>query len=214
MLAAMQGRTQYRPTADNALMKSIVRHAAWLIPRFRVRDVQSPFYRAMGGPYRGKLVEFGEIVVAHLPEVGKGSGNPAPKLADRRISAVWLGKSDLTDEHLVRADDGVVYARSVRRFAEHSWSEENLRSVVETPQKPRSTASDDTADLRAVPEVRENDNENEEKKEDDSENTSQKTTIMTCRGRCLRSLTLLQRRARDEERSAQKHKRMCLRRNG
>ena len=128
--------------------------------------MQSPFYRAMGGPYRGKLLEFGETVLAHLPEVVKGSGNPA----DRWISAVWLGKSDLTDEHLVRTVDGVVYARSVRRLAEDSWSEENLRSVVETPQKPRSTGTDDTADLRAVPEVHEHDNENEEKNEDDSEN--------------------------------------------
>ena len=83
MLAAMQEHTHYRPSADNALMRWIVRHAAWLIPRFRGCEVQSPLYRAMGGPYRGKLVEFGETVLAHLPEVGKGSGNPAPKLADR-----------------------------------------------------------------------------------------------------------------------------------
>ena len=73
-----------------------------------------PFYRAMCGPYRGKLLEFGESVLVHIPEVGKGSGNPAPTLADRWASAVWLGKSDLTDEHLVRTDEGVVYARSVR----------------------------------------------------------------------------------------------------
>ena len=84
--------------------------------------MQSSFYRAMGRPYRGKLVEFAETVLAHLPEVGKGSGNPAPKLADRWKS----GESDLTDEHFVRTDDRVVYARSVRRFAENSWSEENL----------------------------------------------------------------------------------------
>ena len=105
--------------------------------------------------YRGKLVEFGETVLAHLPEVGKGSGNPAPKLADRWKSGVWLGKSDLTDEHLVRTDDGVVYARSVRRLAENSWSEENLKAVVETPQKPRSMTTDDTTDPRVVPEVHE-----------------------------------------------------------
>ena len=41
---------------------------------------------------------------------------PAPKLADRWKSGVWLGKSDLTDEHLVRTDDGVVFARNVRRL--------------------------------------------------------------------------------------------------
>ena len=53
--------------------------------------------------------------------------------ADRWKSAVWLGTSDLTGEHLVRTDEGVVNARSARRLAEHSWSEENLRAVVATP---------------------------------------------------------------------------------
>ena len=96
----------------------------------------------MGGPYRGKFVEFGESVFAHLRDFGKGSENTALKLADRRKSAVWLGKSVITDEHLVRTDAGVVYARSVRRVDESSWSEENLRVVVETPQKPKTTIVD------------------------------------------------------------------------
>ena len=61
-----------------------------------------------------------------VESVVKGFGNPVPKLADRWKSAVWLGKSYFTDERLVRTDEGVVYARSVRRLAEHSWSEENL----------------------------------------------------------------------------------------
>ena len=169
MLAAMQEHTKYRPSADNALMRWIVRHAAWLIPRFRGSEIQSPFCRAMGGPYRGKLVEFGETVLAHLPEIGKGSGNPAPKLADRWKSGVWLGKSDLTDEHLVRTDDGVVYARSVRRLAENSWSEENLKAVVETPQKPRSMTTDDASDPRVVPEAHEQESPNEEANENDDE---------------------------------------------
>ena len=34
MLEAMQEHTKYRPSADNALMRWIVRQAAWLIPRF------------------------------------------------------------------------------------------------------------------------------------------------------------------------------------
>ena len=157
MLAANEEHTKYRPSADNALMRWIVRHAAWLILRFRGSEIQSPFYRAMGGPFCGKLVEFGETVLAHLPEVGKGSGNPAPKLADRWKSGVWLGKSDLTDEHLVRTDDGVVYARSVRRLAENSWSEENLKAVVETPQKPEAHEQESPNE-----EANENDDESEE----------------------------------------------------
>ena len=114
-------------------------------------------------------MEVGETVLAHFPEVGKASGNPAPKLADRWKSGVWLGKSDLTDEHLVRTDDGVVYARSVRRLAENGWSEGNLKAVVETPQKPRSMTTDCAADPRAVPEVHEHENQNEEANENDDE---------------------------------------------
>ena len=35
MLAALQDRTQCRPTTDSALMTKTLRNAAWLIPRFR-----------------------------------------------------------------------------------------------------------------------------------------------------------------------------------
>ena len=189
MLAAIQEHTQYRPSADNALMRWIVRHAARLIPRFRGCEVQSPFYRAMGGPCRGKLVEFGETVLAHLPEVGKGSGKSSTKVG--RQMEIWrvAGKSDLTDEHLVRTDDGVVYARSVRRLAENSWSEENLKAVVETPQKPRSMTTDDAPDPRVVPEVHEQESPNEEANENvmraEKHPTSQTTRIMKWRGETL-----------------------------
>ena len=123
MLTALQDRTQYRPTTGSALMKWIVRQAAWLMPCFKGHDVQSPFYRAMGGPHRGQFQELGEPVLARLPVVGKGSAIPASKLANRRNSAVWLGKSDLTDEHVVTTDEGVVYARSVTRAAVETRAE-------------------------------------------------------------------------------------------
>ena len=80
------------------------------------------------------------------------------------------------DEHLVRTDDGVVYARSVRRLAENSWSEENFKSVIETPQNPRSTTTHDAADHRAVPEVHEHENQDEEANDnvgEDEESTRQ-----------------------------------------
>ena len=80
MLAAMREHTQYRPSADNALMRWIVRHAAWLIPRFRGSEAQSPFYRAMGGPYRGKLVEFGENSSCTSSRVRKGIWKSSTKV--------------------------------------------------------------------------------------------------------------------------------------
>ena len=61
--------------------------------------------------------------------------------------AWWLGNSELTDEHLVRTDDGIVCARCVRRVNEKRWPEENLRRIAETPQKPMST----TLDTHPVP---------------------------------------------------------------
>ena len=92
---------------------------------------------------------------------------PYPKLADRWKYAVWLGKSDLTDEHLIRTDPGFVYGRSFRRLAEHSWLEENLGAVVKTPQKPRSTTKDAPSHVPppAAPGVHEDEDKNENEKE-------------------------------------------------
>ena len=62
-----------------------------------------------------------------------------------------------------------MYARSVRRLAENSWSEENLKAVVETPLKPRSMTTDDASDPRVVPEAHEQESPNEEANENDDE---------------------------------------------
>ena len=42
--------------------------------------------------YRGKLLELSESVLVHLPGVGKGSGKPVPKQADRWKSARVAGQ--------------------------------------------------------------------------------------------------------------------------
>ena len=143
MLTALEERTQDRPNTDNALMKWIVRHAAWLIPRFRGNEhVQSPFYPAMGETYLGKLLEFGETVLAHHPEVGKGTGNPAPKwVTDGNLPCV-LARATSQMSIWLELTKELYMLESVRRLAEHSWSEENLRAVVETPQNPKKTIAE------------------------------------------------------------------------
>ena len=106
-----------------------------------------------------------------------------------------------------------MYARSVRRLAENGGSEENLKAVIEKPQKPRLMTTDDAGDPRAVPEVHEHENQNEEANEngdEDGETPDKQTTrIMTWRGRRFQSQTQQRRRAQAEERSAQKHKKTC-----
>ena len=150
-----------------------------------------------------KSAGFGESVLAHLPEVGKGSGNPAPKLADRWKSAVWLGRSDFTDEHLVRTDEGVECARSVRRLAEHSWSEENLPTVVETPQKPKSTTLD--IPLAAEPYALNLQYQKWMKARKTNPQRSQRETV--CSWSHQRQRWRLKLRAQAEARNTQKHRR-------
>ena len=63
-----------------------------------------------------------------------------------------------------------------RRLAEHSWSQENLRFVVEPPQKPRSTATDDPAGLPVLPpepEVQEHEDEEPAVKPEDDDHDMQ-----------------------------------------
>ena len=104
--------------------------------RFRQKN------RATGGHHRGKLVDVGEIVLSHLLEAKKESGNPAPELVDRWKLAACSSKSGPTDEHLVKTDDGIVCARCARRVNEQRRSQEKLRAVAGTPQKPKSTTLD------------------------------------------------------------------------
>ena len=110
-----------------------------------------------------------------------------------------MGKSDLTDEHLVSTYEGVVYARSVRRLAEHSWSEDNFRAGVVTPQKPKTTTADITPAAGPLaphaPQEEPEDGEEEPtaEPEEDEEIWTQKRH-QECR-------------AQAEARSAQKHKR-------
>ena len=65
-------------------------------------------------------------------------------------------------QHRLGTAEGGVYVRSLRRIAEHIWSEANLQAVLETPKKPRSTtldippAADPLALLPVVPEMHEN----------------------------------------------------------
>ena len=188
MLAALQERTPYRPTTDIALMKWIVRHAAWLISRFTGNDVQSPVHRAMEGPCRGTLLEVRRICACSPSRGG------------------WLGNSDLTHEHLVRTDERVVCARSVRRIAEHSWSEENLRAIVETPQRLKTTIAEipPAAEPLALP------HEPPEAAGDAKEEpTGEQEEDDEMQGGQWAREKHLERRPQAEARNAQRHKRMC-----
>ena len=93
----------YGPLAQWAL-----RHAAWLLTHFR-RQAGSPtaYEMTTGRKYIGKLANFGERVLARIP---------APNGVDKFQTAIWVGKSDRVDFHLVFTNDGLRWARAIRRM--------------------------------------------------------------------------------------------------
>ena len=76
---------------------------------------------------------FGEAIWYKLPKTAD-----LTKLDDRWRTAIWLEKSDRSDEHIIGLENGAVLARSVRRKVEGKrWNERALKMVTGTPWNPR-----------------------------------------------------------------------------
>eukprot|EP00435_Cladocopium_sp_Y103_P033498 s351_g8.t1 len=84
------------------------RHSAWLLHHFRRQGGSPTAYEAITGRrYVGKLEKFGERILARLP---------GPNGADRFQVAIWVGKTDRADFHLVFTADGLRWTRTIRRM--------------------------------------------------------------------------------------------------
>jgi len=94
-----------RVLTPNALMWSwLARHAAWLISRYQVRsDGTTPFFALHGHSYTGEIVLFGETVHFKAPQSKSGAirGGRILKGATSWFKGVWVGKSELNDEHVM-----------------------------------------------------------------------------------------------------------------
>ena len=104
----------------------LVRHCGWILSRYVVRaDGRTGRSRLKGREYTiGKSI-FGEEIWYKLPKT-----TDLTKLDDRWRTAIWLGKSDRSDEHIIGLETGAVLARSVRRKVEGKrWNERALRMV-------------------------------------------------------------------------------------
>ena len=108
-------------TTESPLLPWLVRHCGWILCRYAVRtDDRTGYSRLKGREYTAGIAIFGEVA-------------DLTKLDDRWRTAIWLGKSDRSNEHI-----GAVLARSVRRKAAGKrWSERALKLVTGTPWNPR-----------------------------------------------------------------------------
>ena len=121
-------------TTESPLLPWLVRHCGWILCRYAVRaDGRTGYSRLKGREFSAGVAIFGEAIWYKLPKAAD-----LTKLDDRWRTAIWLGKSDRSDEHIIGVDTGAVLARSVRRKAEGKrWHERALKMVTGTPWNPR-----------------------------------------------------------------------------
>jgi hypothetical protein len=90
----------------------LVRHASWLLMRFHVRQStkQTAYQRCVGRVYDGAVVPFAEVCMARIPNEGRS------KLDSVWLRAVWVGKTDRSDERVLLTEKGPMRTRTVKRI--------------------------------------------------------------------------------------------------
>ena len=79
-------------------------------------DGRTPYERLRGREYRGEIAEGFETVHYKVASTQKG------KLDPQSAIGVWLGKSLMSDEHLIGTDQGIRRCRSIwRRPEKKRW---------------------------------------------------------------------------------------------
>ena len=102
----------------------IVRHSSWLMTRYLVKAIGMTAYAAVDGEeYRKEVVPFGEAVMVKTPvpdHRGIRPGVRAHKGDTAWVRAIWLGRSEITGEHLAGTAEGLVRSSAIRRLPRSS----------------------------------------------------------------------------------------------
>ena len=97
---------------DHGLHPWLVRHASRLLNRYIVHSNGRTSYEALKGrPYRGEIATIAECVWARDPTTPS-------KLQAKWHAAVWLGKTEVSDEHLVAGPTRTTRVRTIKRRPE------------------------------------------------------------------------------------------------
>ena len=117
LLSAYEHHTGKKVSSLHPLHAWAARHGSWLLNRYCVaRDQQTPFECTFQSPYTGKLVEFGECVMAMCRTA---MANKPVKGSAKWVRSMWLGKANANDGHLVVTAGGkLLITRSIRRTPE------------------------------------------------------------------------------------------------
>ena len=120
------GGSRLSSFAETSAIVWLVRHVAWLMTRYNTgRDGCSPFRRIFSKPYDGSICKFGEQIHYKL------SGRPSSRVEPRWELGAWVGKMELTDEHLL----GTIRSRRTiyRLPKSHRYNKDALDRIEGTP---------------------------------------------------------------------------------
>ena len=117
---ALEARIGCRLLLKHPAIVWLVRHVAWLINRYNTgRDGCSSFRRIFGKSYNGGICKVGEQVHYKL------SGHPSSRVEPRWELGAWVGKTELTDEHLLGTLSGIRNSRTIYRLPKsHCYSKD------------------------------------------------------------------------------------------
>ena len=111
----VQERVKVRVIPGIQLFPWTSRHSVWTVVRYQSdqRTTQTPYERTRGCRYESALVPFGEVVMAKIADADKMR---AGKLDSAWVKAVWVGRVDNSNEHLLLTTKGCIRSRVVRRI--------------------------------------------------------------------------------------------------
>ena len=98
-------------TSQHPIIPWLVRHSTYLPNRYATHaDGNTSFYRRWSKEHRTPLCEFGETILYQLPNV-----KDLPKLENRFLPAIWLGKDTASGETLLGIARKVIRSRTIKR---------------------------------------------------------------------------------------------------
>ena len=123
----------------------MVRHAPWLLDRFHVKaNGRTAYEDAFGTAYAGPVCLFLECCLFRRTKSDTGAmtrGRRAQKADNQWDQGLWLGRSHISNEHILGTEHGTEMARSIKRLPEHLQVDKELLELMKgTPWDPQLTA--------------------------------------------------------------------------
>ena len=120
---------------DMAIIPWLVRHAAYIITRCRVRSHgRTSLQLITGRNSLTELVAFGETVVFNIPKTKDVVGSSE----ERWETGVWIGCTIRDGMALIGTPAGVYKVGALKRQPDgEQWSKDTVNSIVGSPHKPQ-----------------------------------------------------------------------------